>query len=81
MKLINKLCVSALAAAMIITAALGVWALPEDSVFNISDMATGNITEEAQYGAFTIIPATDADGASKPLVVDGSKKTGATTGI
>ncbi len=81
MKLINKLCVSALAAAMIITAALGVWALPEDSVFNISDMATGNVTEEAQYGAFTIIPATDADGASKPLVVDGSKKTGATTGI
>lgn len=60
---------------------VSVFALPDDSVYNISDMANANITEETQVGDFTIIPATDSDSASKPLVVDGSKKTGPTTQI
>lgn len=60
---------------------LNVFAYPPDSAYNISDLANSNITTETKIGDFTIIPATDADAASKPIAIDGSKKTGSTTQI
>ena len=60
---------------------LSSFAYPPDSSYNISDLSNSNITSETKIGDFTIIPATDTDAASKPLVVDGSKKTGSVTQI
>lgn len=53
-------------------------ALPPDSVYNISDMSTGTISQDTQIGDFSIIAATDGNTA---IAVDGNKKTSTTTGI
>ena len=53
-------------------------AYPPDSEYNVSDMASANITAETQMGNFTIIPATDGGEA---VMIDGSKKTGSVTKI
>ncbi len=54
-------------------------AYPPDSEYNVSDMASANITAETPMGDFTIIPATD--GGKEVVKIDGSKKTGSVTKI
>lgn len=63
----------------LIVPALPAAAYPPDSEYNVSDMASANITAETPMGGFTIIPATD--GGKEVVKIDGSKKTGSVTKI
>ena len=70
--LISILCMA------LIVPSLPAAAYPPDSEYNVSDMASANITAETPMGGFTIIPATDGGEA---VMIDGSNKTGSVTKI
>lgn len=59
-------------------AAICAYAIPADSVYNISGMETGDITTDTQIGDFTIIAASDG---LTPVTVDSSSKQSTATGI